>query len=87
MLYIIVLSILTKVNEGGYMYKLKYHASWCVSCKNCQEYIPGCLETFKRSPGLSVLISEDNYRKHQEEIFGMLDECPVEALTIEFYKG
>ena len=62
------------------MIQLKIDKTRCVTCGNCEAWLPGLTEYI---PHGKVLISENNQNISAEAIQRAIDCCPLSALSLE----
>lgn len=62
------------------MIELKIDKTLCVSCGNCEAWLPGLMLAI---PHGGVMISEHNPSVDAEAIQRAIDGCPLDALSLE----
>ena len=62
------------------MIRLRINKERCVTCGNCEAWLPGLTEHIPRG---QLLISENNPNVDAEAIQAAIDCCPLDALSLE----
>ncbi len=62
------------------MIKLVIDQKRCVTCGNCDAWLPGLTECVKHG---GLMISENNPNVNAEAIQKAIDCCPLDALSLE----
>ena len=62
------------------MIRLRINKERCVTCGNCEAWLPGLTEHIPRG---RLLISENNPNVNAEAIQRAIDCCPLDALSLE----
>lgn len=62
------------------MIQLKIDKTRCVTCGNCEAWMPGLTDHIPRG---GLMISEHNPNVNAEAIQQAIDYCPLDALSLE----